>query len=82
MAILREDYWSIEQANPAFYRTKRIPMSSDWAFQLSRRYESHSRYGYRTREEDSDDAYGWVALIVLLSFSAGSLLSAIIMRFL
>jgi hypothetical protein len=81
MATLREDYWLIEQEPPAFYRSKKIPMSSNWAFQLSRRHESRSQYRYRTREEDSDDAYGWVALIVLLSFSAGSLLSAIVMRF-
>jgi hypothetical protein len=78
---MREDYGSSARATPAFHRTKKTPMSSDWAFQLSRRYESRSQYSYRTRDEDSGGAYGWAALVVLLSFSAGSLLSAIVMRF-
>ena len=57
-------------------------MSSDWAFQLHRRYEDRSRYGYRTAEAQAPaGAYSGVALIVFLSFAAGSLLSAVILHF-
>ncbi|MCX6968637.1 MAG: hypothetical protein NTV93_00585 [Verrucomicrobia bacterium] len=82
MATSKEDYWSIEQEPPAFYRIKKTPMSSDWTFQLHRRYENRSRYRYRTAESQAPDgAYSGVALIVFLSFAAGSLLSAVILHF-
>ena len=55
-------------------------MSSAWAFQLHRRYESRYDYRYRT-PEDSAGAYRWIALIVLLSFGAGVLVADIVLHF-
>jgi len=76
----RRDDWPAYPTYPVFYSVKKTPMSTAWAFQLHRRYESRYDYKYRT-PEDSGGAYRWIALIVLLSFGAGVLVADIVLRF-
>jgi len=52
-------------------------MSSSWAFQVQRRPENRPHYSYRA-SRGSGNAYGWVFLIVFLSFSFGFLVADVI----
>lgn len=80
---MREDYGSSARATPAFHRTKKTPMSSDWAFQLRRRHESRSHLGDRTAKAQlPDGTYRWVVLVILLSFGAAILIAGNAVRFL
>ena len=54
-------------------------MSTAWAFQLQRRYESHAHYRHQAPQA-TDGGYRWIALIVFLSFGAGVLVADIVLR--
>ena len=66
-----------EGTGPTFYQIKKTPPSTSWNFQVHRRPENRSHYSYRA-SGSSDSAYGWVLLIVFLSFSFGFLVADVI----